>query len=221
MQKITTPAEQNPITEVNTWLTAGTFRNSQILAAANNNGTDVDDNSWGIAANVITGDRSSALASNPGARKSMQTSLDARTTTRTKDGVSTQPLRTRKKDKKKMSPAEAAAAKDKRFCSNGLSKTKLAGPLPVMKSLTPPQFKCPQAAIEICDSPPSPPTGLPPVESPVRSPPSRCNVIGERKSKLRCQLGLSIFSLNQNASNEITVIKILGSSSKAPMNIWQ
>jgi hypothetical protein len=120
----------------------------------------------------------------------------------TKDGVSTQTLRTLKKNENKKTPTEVVKANDKRFYSNDLSKTKLAGPLPVMKILTPPQFKKSQAVIEIRESPPSPPTGLPPVGSTVRSPPSSRDVIGERKSKLRRQLGQSIFASNEKASNE-------------------
>jgi hypothetical protein len=129
-------------------------------------------------------------------RKSMQTALDGRTTM-TKDGVSIQTIRARKK----MTAAEVVGAKDKRFYSNGLSRTKLTGPLPAMKSLTPPQFTNPQAVIEICESTPSPPTGLQPVESPARSRPSE---VGERKNKLRRRLGQSIFASNEKASNETT-----------------
>jgi len=46
----TTPADQNPLTEVNTWFN-GTFQNAQLLAVADD-GTDIANNAWGIAANI-------------------------------------------------------------------------------------------------------------------------------------------------------------------------
>ena len=150
-------------------------------------------------------------------RKSMQASLDARSTM-TKDGVSIQALRTRKQNENKKTPAEVIAANDKRFYSNGLSKTKLTGPLPVMKSLTPPQVKMSQAVIEILDSPPSPPTGLPPVGSSVRSPPSFRDVIGERKSKLRRHLGQSIFASNEKTEDQDLYSRLLHETPSKSVN---
>jgi hypothetical protein len=77
-----------------------TFQNAQMLAVADDgaddNGVDIEQNAWSISANIITGDKSSPLATNAAVRKKLQTALNGRSTM-TKDGVPIQVLQATKK----------------------------------------------------------------------------------------------------------------------------
>jgi hypothetical protein len=78
------------------------------------------------------GDLSSPLGTNLTLRKNMQAALNARFAM-TKDGVSIKVIRDAKKAAAEVNPK---LPNDKRFFSNGLSKTKITPP--VMLQLTPP-----------------------------------------------------------------------------------
>jgi hypothetical protein len=114
-------------------------------------------------------------------RSKMQTALNARTTM-TKNGISINVLQARKKAEKKTA---AMVPNDKRFYSNGLSRNPIVPPVPVvMRQLTPTPATKPGAG----------PTPSPPALS--------TNDVVERKSKLRRQIGNSIFSANASSQDQ-------------------
>lgn len=178
-------ADPDPIAVCDGWF-RDTFQNVQMAAASNgredHNG--IDHNAWGISAGAVAADLSSPVVmTNPDMREKLQTALGARSTI-TKDGVSIQTVRDRKRKEKSTLPAdEVKAANHKQFHSDGgLAKSKL---IPSAMRLAPPSATKP--VINIADSTPSPPA---------LSTNSSHNNVGERKSKLRRQIGSKFFSSN-------------------------